>query len=369
MQEAIEDSRLKIPDSSSDEISLKELIQKIGDWYRYLKTQWLKIVIAGLIGGIIGFVYAWFQPITYTAKTTFVVEEGKSGGSSLGGLASLAGQFGVDVGGGSGGGLLSGDNILLYFKSTSLAREVLLSKYDSVSSQTIADLYANVYKLKEGWSKNETIGNIVFPPYSNSLKYSRLQDSLLQKIIEGILTNEFSVSKTEKKASFIDVTTTMESEVLAKIYCEKIVQIAVEKYLKVKTQRQKITVDKLQARVDSIANLLSRKTASGAALQTSSSTMDINPLYRAGTAVAVETTMRDKTMLSAIFASVTQNLELAKFTLSQETPVIQIVDSSNFPLKKEKKSRLITAIQIAILFVFLVVIFFSFKNIIRSSFK
>jgi hypothetical protein len=50
-------------------------------------------------------------------------------------LASLAGQFGVDVGGASGSAVvLSGDNILLYFKSESLAREVLLSKYDSTGN-------------------------------------------------------------------------------------------------------------------------------------------------------------------------------------------------------------------------------------------
>ena len=101
---------------SSDEISLKEIIQKLGDWYRYLKTQWWKIAIAGMIGGAIGFVYAWMQPVSYTAKTTFVVEDLKSGMGNLGSLASLAGQFGVDVGGG-GGGLIAGDNVLLYFKS------------------------------------------------------------------------------------------------------------------------------------------------------------------------------------------------------------------------------------------------------------
>jgi len=86
--------------NSSDEISLKELIQKAIEWWRYLKSQWLKIAIVGFIGGVIGFIYASMQPVTYTAKTTFVVEEGKSGSSSLGGLASLAGQFGVDMGGG-----------------------------------------------------------------------------------------------------------------------------------------------------------------------------------------------------------------------------------------------------------------------------
>jgi uncharacterized protein involved in exopolysaccharide biosynthesis len=45
-------------------------------------------------------------------------------------------------------------------------------------------------------------------------------------------------------------------------------------------------------------------------------------------------------MLATIFGEVVKNLELAKFTLSQETPVIQIVDKSYLPLKKEQESKL-----------------------------
>lgn len=355
-------------ENTTDEISLKELIQKLGEWWAYLKTQWFKICIAGLLGGIIGFVYAWMQPITYTAKITFVVEEGKSGGSSMGGLASLAGQFGVDVGGGSGGGVMSGDNILLYFKSESLAREVLLSRYDTASNQSVADVYADVYKRKEAWTKNEKIGKVDFPVLASNKTYTRLQDSLLQIVIGDILKKQFSVAKTDKKASFIEVSAVMENEILAKIYCERIVKEAVSRYINIKTQRQKSTVDKLQTRVDSIANLLSRKTASGAALQTSSATMDINPLYRTGTTVAVETTVRDKTMLATIFASVTQNLEMAKFTLSQETPVIQVVDSSEFPLKKEKKSRLNSALVFSLLTGFIIVIILIANKIYKNIF-
>jgi hypothetical protein len=354
-------------DNSSDEISLKELIQKMGEWWRYLKAHWIKIVLVGFIGGCIGFVYAWMQPITYTAKMTFVVEEGKSGSSSLGGLASLAGQFGVDVGGSSGGGVLSGDNILLYFKSESLAREVLLSRYDSSSNKSVADVYAEVHELKNKWAKNDKVGKVDFTPSSPISKtYSRLQDSLIQSITAAILKTQFVVAKTDKKAGFIEVITTMENEVLAKLYCERIVKVAVDRYINIKTQRQKTTVDKLQARVDSVANLLGKKTASGAALQTSATTMDINPLYRTGTAVAVETTVRDKTMLATIFASIVQNLELAKFTLSQETPVIQVVDSSEFPLKKEKMSRLKTAILFSFGFGFVLVVFLIAKKAFRS---
>jgi len=352
--------------NSSDEISLKELLQKIGEWWRYLKTQWWKIAIVGFLGGVMGFVYASRQPITYTAKTTFVVEEGKSGSSGLGGLASLAGQFGVDVGGGSGGGLFSGDNILLYFKSPSLAREALLTKYDSSSNQSMADVYATVYKLREAWEKNENIGKVKFPPAPLVKNYTRLQDSLLQKIIDRIIKTQFTVGKTDKKAGFIDVVASMENEMLAKVYCERIVQLAVEKYVGIKTQRQKAAVDKLQVRVDSIANLLRLKTVSGANLQTSSSTMDINPLYKTGTAVAVETTVRDKTMLATIFASITQNLEIAKFTLSQETPVIQIVDAPILPLNKDKMSRLKTAILFSFGCAFILIFFLVGKRLLTS---
>ena len=49
----------------NDEISLKELIQKIQDWIAYLKTQWKLIIGIAALSGIIGFVYASFQKTIY----------------------------------------------------------------------------------------------------------------------------------------------------------------------------------------------------------------------------------------------------------------------------------------------------------------
>lgn len=328
-----------------DELLLKDIIVKFNVWVAHIKTKWIIILFCGIIGGIAGFAYAKYKKPIYIAKLSFVLEEGKGSSPGLGGLASLAGQFGVDVGGGSGEGLLSGDNILLFFKSTSLAREVLLSEYDHKSKTSIADEYAKVYGLSEDWSKNEKVGLIDFPILNKNIKYSRLQDSLISEIVSSIISKQFSVARTDKKAGFIEVTCTMQSELLAKAYCERIVQKGVNRYIDIKTQRQSVTVQKLQVRVDSISNLLRKKTFSGASLQNSSNTMDINPLYKTNTSVEVETTLRDKTLLSTIFASVTQNLELAKFTLSQETPVIQVVDSPYLPLKTEKISRLGAAIM------------------------
>lgn len=352
--------------ADTDEISIKQVIYKISKVWLLLRTNWIIILFIGFTGGVIGFIYAWKQPLVYVANLTFVVEEGKTGVSGLGGLASIAGQFGVDVSGSSGGSVLSGDNILLYFKSASLTREVLLSKYDENTSKTLADAYAEVYHLKDSWRKNKEIGDVVFPPLTKNVIYSRLQDSLLQVIIFNINKLHFSISRVDKKAGFIEVKTVMANESLAKIYCERIVRVASDKFISVKTQRQKNTVEKLQARADSVARLLNQKTASSATLQTSTNTMDINPLFRTNTLVATETTLRDKALLSTIFASVTQNLELAKFTLNQETPVIQIVDSPYYPLKREKMSRLKAAIIFSMIFGVVVVVFLISKNMLAT---
>ncbi len=349
-------------DPSSNEISLDEIFQQIKIGYSYVKTQWIKIIFIGFSFGLLGFIYASFQDINYTAKITFVVEEGKNSSSGLGGLASLAGQFGVDVGGSNSGSVLSGDNILLYFKSESLAREVLLSKFDSSSSNSLADKYSEVYGLQKSWRKNRSIGKISFQILRESVVYSRLQDSLLQRIIGAILTNQFSVSKTDKKSGFVEVNTTMKDEMLAKIYCERIVEVAVAKYINLKTQRQKATVEKLQFRSDSISAILSKKTFTSALLQTSNSTMDVNPLYKTATTVAFESTTRDKTMLATIFSSVVQNLEVAKFTLSQETPVIQIIDFPLLPLKVKQESKKYSALLFSIIGVFSFLFFLFVKN-------
>ncbi|HLD53097.1 MAG TPA: hypothetical protein VJA82_07330 [Sediminibacterium sp.] len=327
-------------EQSKDEISLNDLFQKITDLITFILTQWWKIAIGVLLGGSIGFIYAWMQPITYTAKTTFVVEDAKSGGG-LSSLASLAGQFGVDVGGGGGASLISGDNILYYFKSESLAKEVLLSPFDSKSNNTIADIYADKHGFREQWESNKKIGDIKFANQSNSQTNSRLKDSLLQSIIrDHILNGQFDINRIDKKAGFIQISVIMKDEELAKKYCDRLVTLAIQKYISIKTERQQKTVENLQARADSISYLLNRKTEASAVIQTAASTMDMNPLYKANSFVAAESTSRDKSMLAAVYAEVVKNLELAKFTLNQETPVIQITDQTNFPLLKTKKSRL-----------------------------
>lgn len=348
--------------NSSDEISIKELIQKLQSLWKFLLSRWLVISLFGILGAALGLGYAFLQPIKYTSKLSFVVEDGKSGG---GGLASLAGQFGFDLGGGGGGGVFSGDNILLFLKSEGLVRETLLTSYDESGKMTLADRYAEVAKLKEGWEKNPKIGIIKFTDFVIK-SMPRKEDSLMQAIVKGIILSELSVAKPDKKASFIEVKVSSKDELFAKLFAERLVKVATDRYIESKTKTKALNIAKLQYKADSLAALLNNKTYAAAVSQ--QSLVDANPALRTAP-IASEISSREKTMAATIFAEVVKNLEMSKTILNQETPVIQMVDQSTLPLSKEKVSKFKSLIMGGILTAFLVVLYLLGNKWLRSQLK
>ena len=291
---------------------------------------------------------------------TFVVEDAKSAGS---GLASLAGQFGLDVGSGGGGSIFSGDNILLFLKSESLVRETLLTKFDERTRATLADRYSEIYKLKASWEKSKNFGNVHFSNFTiNNLP--RIEDSLLQGIEADIIKNELVIAKPDKKTSFIEAEITTLDEVFSKIFLERLVKVATERYVESKIKIKTANIKLLQHRVDSLSAVLNNKTFVAAASQ--QSLVDANPALKTS-AISSEITLRDKTMAATVFAEVVKNLELSKTLLNQETPVIQIVDQSTFPLEKVKTSKLKSLILGAFLAGFLTILYLMASKWLKSQ--
>lgn len=302
-------------------------------WYNFIISlikswkQWLPLAC---MGAIIGCGFAWYKPVTYTARLSFVVEEGKSGGGSL--VSALAGQFGFDLGSLSGtSGVLAGDNVQELLKSRSLIRKTLLTPYDPSSNISLADQYALVYGWKKKWEQSSYIQKPVQFPIEGKL--NRQQDSLLQLIIKNIVDKEFSVAKPDKKLGFFEATATFRDEMLAKLFIEKLMQVTTDFYITTKTKRLQGNVNRLQQRADSIGALLNKKTYSSIA--ETQLLLDVNPAYMTSS-VGAEITSRDKMMLATIYAELVKNLELSKTALIQETPTIQIVDAPIFPLKKNR---------------------------------
>jgi hypothetical protein len=310
-------------------INLSQLSLKLRQVSGFLFSKKKWIVIALVLGSAIGALVSVLTPVKYVSRVTFVVEESKVSG---GGLAAIAGQFGFDLAGSSGGGIFAGDNILLFLKSERLCRKTLLSPYNNSSTITLADKYAEVCKWKDKWASNEKIGDISFPQESKR-PLTRIEDSLMRKILKKIIEDDLSVVKPDKKATFIEVKSVMRDERLAKQFTSKLVAIATEKYVDSKIKLKAINVNRLQRRADSLAALLNAKTYTSA--QSQQVLIDVNPALRS-MPIGAEISARDKTMIATIYTEVVKNLEVSKVSMSQETPTIEMVDTDSITLKEEK---------------------------------
>lgn len=328
------ESTKSISPQQEDEISLKDLILNIQGWIRYLLRKWLIILIFGLIGAGVGLTYSLISKTIYIAQLTFVLEDNKSG--SLGMYTGLASQFGIDLGGGSGSGIFSGDNIIEFLRSRLMVEKTLLSPITYAGkTQSLADYYIEMNNLRESWSGDPALANLKFPINPDRKKFSIQQDSVLHAIYNTVVKTNLDVTKPDKKLSFLSVECSTTDEIFSKAFTERLVKEATDFYVQTKIQRSKITVDNLQSKFDSLQFLLNRKTYSVAASQD----MNLNPA-RNMAGVTTELATRDKMVLQTMYAEVVKNLELSRMAMAQETPIIQIVDTPILPLKKEKLGKL-----------------------------
>lgn len=313
------------------------IIKDITSYAKSLLVHWRFLALMGIFGAALGAAYVLIKKDTFTASTTFVVEDNKSSG---GGIASaLAGQFGFDIGGlSSGSGFLQGDNVLELLKSQDLIKKALLTdEYDAANTGTLADLYANSYGLKEKWLQSKEVGYLV-KFTTNPSSHQRLEDSLIHVIIKRIKEKELSISKPDKKLSLFSLEVTTRNEKLSKLLCERLLKVTSEFYIATKTKRIRGNVERLQQRTDSLKTLLNLKTTSS--IGAGRDLIDANPLFSQNKEVNVEISGRDKVVQATIFAELTKNLEASKTTLLQETPTIQVVDAPEMPLKKNEASWL-----------------------------
>ena len=314
--------------------SISQVFINMKNSFVQLLTHWKKLSLFAIIGGIMGVLIAWFTPTTYTAKTTFVVEEAKSGGSSI--LSSLAGQTGLDIASLSGGnGLFSGDNVLLLLKSTSLVKKSLLTPYDE--TQTLADAYANVNHLKQKWKSNSKINKEI--NFGGNL--TRLEDSLLQTMMYTIINKEISITRMDKKVSIFELLVTSKDEKFSYLFATNLLKKTAEFYIDIKVGNLRKNVVRLQERADSLLDLLDKKTfnAAEATSQMLNGNRALPDLVSSS-----EISTRNKTIQTTVYTSLIQNLELSKTSLIQQTPVFQNLDNPEYPLKISKTSKLLYSI-------------------------
>ena len=329
-------------------IKYSELKAVLLRFLNYFISQYKIILYITLITSALGLLYGKMQPSIFKSTSTFIVEDksGKGGG----GLSGLASQFGIDVGGltGGGAGLFDGDNILEIIKSRAIIEKVLLTKMEEPSSskgQTIADYYIQINNLAASFeSKNITTKSLNFAGLTEGTKHTLQQDSILFILYSGINKN-LNVEKKNKKSTIITLEVVSGDQVFSKIFAEELLKQTSDLYIDIKTGNLSRSIDKIQQKTDSLLNIInniSSKTSKlivpviedlvneNAAIKYRKENYRNKFTYNNTT--PIEQTTRERTVAYTMYAEMAKNLETLKLSLINQTPVIQVLDTPKYPM-------------------------------------
>ncbi len=349
----------------NDEISLKELILKIKEWFLFLKTKWKNIFLAGIIGSLIGLTISWFEKPTYKAILTFAMEEDKGGGGGgLSGALGLASSFGVDLGN-AGGGAFAASNLSELMKSRLIVEKVLLSPIIIKGKTiTLAEYYIQINELRKAWEKNSSLKNIQFLPGDDRSKYTLQQDSILQKIHKSLIDKDhLSIMQKDKKVTILSIEVTSEDEQFSKIFCESIARETSDFYIETKSKKARLNANVLQKQLDSVRSELNGAITGVAA--EADNVYNLNPAFNIKGAPSKKKQI-DVQANTALLTNLVVQLELAKITLRKETPLIQLIDRPMLPLSKEKFGKLNSLFLGGFLAGFLTVLYLILGHLFRK---
>ena len=178
--------------------------------------------------------------------------------------------------------------------------------------------------------------------YSNSdrANFSVEQDSILRIIYKSLSgSDNLNVVQKDKKVSFISIEVKNSNENFAKIFCENLVRETSDFYIQIKSKKAKLNVEILQKQVDSLRS------------QFNSSLMQVakenDNIFNLNPALTSKGTIPNRKQLdlqvnSSMLNTLITNLEMSKLALRKETPLIQIIDQSTFPLEVIKINKFIS---------------------------
>ncbi|MDR1338595.1 MAG: hypothetical protein LBK58_00815 [Prevotellaceae bacterium] len=307
---------------NNDEISLKDLILKIKEIWKYLLSKWITIVIAGVLSASLGLVYAISKTPEYVAELSFsVIEKGSSGG----GLSALAGQFGFNVGSSGGGGVFSGNNMIELLQSRNLIERTLLNELNINGKQCrLIDYYRELNPPEDGEEPEEVI---TFPLGLNRANFSRKQDSLLYVLGNGITNKKLSISRQREDIDIIQIVFTNPDESFAKLFTETLIDIVSEFYIQTKIKNTRINLEMMEMRADSVRREYEK------ALEDQATYFDqnMNPSRQIGRVEQqkIQTTIQ---RTGTTYSELAKNVEILKLDLAQQTPLVQVIDAPIMPL-------------------------------------
>ena len=200
---------------------------------------------------------------------------------------------------------------------------------ESKNNLSLIELLVKSEKSEKKW---KNLGVDLNKLNSNKI-FSRLEDSLTKDVINSIKKNYLLVDKPSRKTTILEIGFNHKSEKLAKNFNHNLVKIVNQFYNETKTLKTGSNLKILQRQSDSVKNILD--TSIMILAEIDQRIPNPNPITKVSL-VPYQKAMIDVQANSAIYQELLKQLELAKVTHRNKTPLIQIIDEPIYPLENSR---------------------------------
>ena len=348
--------------SNEDEISLKDLLLKLIEFYNEVIRNWKLIIFSILVFSGIMLYRAFTTPIIYPAKLTFMLNEDDSGG--MGPLGGIAASFGI---GGMNKGEFNLEKMLALSKSRNIIQQVLFEKGEVDGKNAF---YANhlirEYNLVNKWKNIEILEEFTGFTHQYLSKFSRIENKALKYIHSVIVGSDnkksLLTSTITENTGIVEMKISTTSEELSVNLVNLIYDKLSHFYIDKAIEQQQYTFAITKEKTDSL------KKASDYAQYNLLKFKDTNRNLSLRRFEAQELILqRDAQILALAYGESLKNQELADFALKSKTPFIQSIDLPISPIHPEMESKIKALIMGSFLGGFLSTIFIFGRKIIQDT--
>jgi len=311
-------------------ITLKEVILTFVAFIKELFRKWWVFILVTALAVFIGY-YKYNQEKIFFSAECSLMSSSNSGGGAGSAISALGQQFGLDIGGVSGGG--SPDGQLLELASSRRIIQETIFKTFEMNGKT--DMLANHFIKELGWDiawkENERLNGFQFK-HAQVDSFSMLENEILQGIHNQIIGRMMSFDNPGTGLIRLKISST--SEILSYTLTKAITQTLISFYTDGNIAKQKFTYEQAKSKLDSVEKALQSAEYAMAAAQ------DRNVAsVRAKSYLGAMRAQRNVQALTIMYGEALKAAEFSKLSLDYVTPVIQVVDYPLLPLQRTYPSK------------------------------
>lgn len=320
-----------------DEISLRDLILKLKSFVQELFLNWKILAFCILVAmGYQAYKYFTFEPL-YPAKITFSVDEDEGGSAQ--GLTGILGQFGL---GSVRPSRYNLDKILALSKSRRVIEQTLFFKFElDGKNDFLANHMIREYKLSASNEEGSTGKDAFSFTHDSIAAFDRTENEMLMTLYGFIIGPPNDPKKALISADYNEDTNIMSldvstrDETLSLMLAHQMFKSLSDYYINKAIEKQLKTYKVVSAKKDSVLTVLK-----GTEYQLANFKDSHRGLLLRTDQISELRLQREITALSAMYAEVLKNTEVADFSLKNKMPFIQIIDAPLSPIQPTQVSLL-----------------------------